>query len=116
MLLLVGDKYPVLVAHEVMHTLKNRRYGKKCWFALKLDMAKAYDRLEWNFVEGVMEKFGFDRQWIHWVMECVRTVSYATTINGERGDFFQPQRGLRQGCPLSPYLFIVCTEGFHYLI
>lgn len=63
-----------------------------------------------------MVKFGFDRQWIQWVMECVRTVSFATVINGEPGDFFLPQRGLRQGCPLSPYLFILCAEGFHYLI
>lgn len=106
----------ILVAHKVMHALKNRRYGKKGWFAVKLDMAKAYDRLEWSFVEAVMVKFGFDRKWIQWVMECVRTVSFAIVINGEPGDFFLPQRGLRQGCPLSPYLFILCVEGFHYLI
>ncbi|KAH7867439.1 hypothetical protein Vadar_033405 [Vaccinium darrowii] len=52
----------ILVAHEVMHTLKNRRYGRKGWFALKLDMAKAYDRLEWGFIEGVLRKFGFNPQ------------------------------------------------------
>ncbi|KAH7840407.1 hypothetical protein Vadar_016441 [Vaccinium darrowii] len=106
----------ILIFHEVMHTLKCRRHGRKGWFALKLDMAKAYDRIEWKYIEAVMRKFGFDETWIKWVMNCVETVSFAIVINGNKGDFFQPQRGIRQGCPLSPYLFILCAEGLHYLI
>ncbi|KAF7147859.1 hypothetical protein RHSIM_Rhsim03G0112800 [Rhododendron simsii] len=106
----------VLIAHELMHSLKNRRYGKKGWVALKLDMAKAYDRIEWSYLEAVLRRFGFDEQWIRWVMACVTSVSFATVINGDKGELFSPSRGIRQGCPLSPYLFILCAEGFHYLI
>lgn len=99
-----------------MHSLKNRRRGRIGWVALKLDMAKAYDRIEWSHLEAVLRKFGFNEQWICWVMACVSTVSFATIINGEKGELFTPSRGIRQGCPLSPYLFIICAEGFHYLI
>ncbi|KAF7151640.1 hypothetical protein RHSIM_Rhsim02G0183800 [Rhododendron simsii] len=106
----------VLIAHELMHSLKNRRYGKKGWVALKLDMAKAYDHIEWPYLEAVLRRFGFDEQWIRWVMACVTSVSFATVINGNKGDLFSPSRGIWQGCPLSPYLFILCAEGFHYLI
>ncbi|KAF7147058.1 hypothetical protein RHSIM_Rhsim03G0095900 [Rhododendron simsii] len=81
-----------------------------------LDMAKALDRIEWTYLEEVLHKYGFDDKWIRWVMACITTVSFATVINGEKGDLFSPSRGIWQGCPLSPYLFIHCAEGFHYLI
>ncbi|XP_058181170.1 uncharacterized protein LOC131299601 [Rhododendron vialii] len=106
----------VLNAHELMHSLKNWYYGKKGWVALKLDMVKAYDRIEWPYSEAVLRRFGFDEQWIRWVMACLTSVSFATVINGNKGDLFSPSRGIRQGCPLSPYLFILCAEDFHYLI
>lgn len=115
----IGDRQisdSILIAHEVMHSLKNRHNGKQGWVALKLYMAKAYDPIEWVYLEAVLRKFGFDEQWICWVMACVTTVSFATVINGEKGELFTPSRGIRQGCPLSPYLFILCAEGFHYLI
>lgn len=85
----------ILIAHELMHSLKNRRYGKTGWVALKLDMAKAFDRIEWAYLEAVLRMFGFDEQWIRWVMACVTTVSFATIINGEKGDFLSLSRGIR---------------------
>jgi hypothetical protein len=79
-------------------------------------MAKAYDRVDWRFLEGVLAKMGFHRQWIQWVMTCVTTISYSVRFNGNMLDSFFPTRGLRQGDPLSPYLFLFVADGFSTLM
>lgn len=89
---------------------------KKGIWAVKLDMSKAYDKVEWSFLEQVIERMGFDKRWVHLVMGCVSTVSHSVIINGNPSIDFCPKRGLRQGDPISPYLFILCTEVFSNLI
>jgi hypothetical protein len=84
--------------------------------AIKLDMSKAYDRLEWNFLEAMMRKLGFEDRWVMLIMTCVRTVTYAILINGQAHGHIVPSRGIRQGDPLSPYLFIICAEALSSLI
>ena len=83
---------------------------------MKLDMSKAYDRVEWIFLVKILEKMGFHEKWIGWIYECVSSISFSILVNGEpRGDIV-PTRGLRQRDPLSPYLFLLCSKGLNGLI
>ncbi len=106
----------VLVAYEALHTMQTRLRGKKGFMAIKLDMSKAYDRVEWGFLEAMMRRMGFADWWIDLIMKCVSSVSYSVLVNGVPQDRFQPTRGIWQGDPLSPYLFLLCAEGLSSLL
>ena len=101
------------MAFETLHYMKHHQHGKSGFTALKLDMSKAYDRVEWAYLEAIMKKMGFDVRWVNLIMECITTVSYSILINGEPSPIIHPSRGLCQGDPLSPYLFLICSEGLH---
>ena len=106
----------VMVAFEALHTMDAWMTGRKGYMALKLDISKAYDQVEWNFLEVIMLKIGFARRWVDKLMMCVRTVSYSILINGQPTGKIVPTWGIRQGDPLSPYFFILCAEGLSNLL
>lgn len=100
----------VLITHEVLYFLKTSKAEKNYTMALKKDMSKAYDRIEWNFISQVLERLGFPAIWVNWIMQCVSTVSYSYLVNDSVYGEVKPYRGIRQGDPLSPFIFILCSE------
>lgn len=105
----------VLIAYECIHYLK-RKKGKSGACAVKLDMAKAYDRVEWEYLEGIMLILGFHGDFVSRIMRCVPSVSFCVRTNGALAERFRPTRGIRQGDPISPYLFLLCSEGLSCLL
>lgn len=99
----------VILGQEVLHTMKTKK-GRRWMFALKLDMEKAYDRMEWGFYFVGSEGLWLWREMVRWIEQCISGVSFLVMINGSPFGFFKPERGLRQGDPLSPFLFILGAE------
>ena len=106
----------VLMAFETLHYMKNHQSGKSGFMALKLDMSKAYDHVEWPYLEMIMRRMGFVDKWVALMMECITSMSYSILINGEPTSMIRPSRGIRQGDSFSPYLFLLCTKGLHSLL
>ncbi|XP_026430967.1 uncharacterized protein LOC113328091 [Papaver somniferum] len=78
---------------------------------IKIDMANAFDRVNWDFFLQVLSQMGFSSHWCNMISKCISTTSMVVLVNGSPGKFFKPSRGLRQGDHLSPYLFLFCMES-----
>nr|KYP52889.1 Retrovirus-related Pol polyprotein LINE-1 [Cajanus cajan] len=100
----------IIIAQEVIHSMRHKK-GKKGWMAIKIDLEKEYDRLSWKFIKETFDDIGFPQRFTELVQYCYSTTSMQVLWNGEALESFKPSRGIRQGDPLSPYIF----ELFHLI-
>ena len=104
-----------ILAHELFQTVNSKR-GRKGLMAIKIDIEKAFDRMEWNFILAILSKLGFHSTWINWIRIYITSPSFSILINSSPFSHFTPERGLRQGGPLSLFLFIFGSEVISRLL
>jgi hypothetical protein len=98
----------VILVHEVIHSLKSTRTPS---MLIKLDLSKSFDRISWQYMCSLLEAFGFDTAWIAWIMQLTSSTFFSILVNGVPSQPFSPTRGIHQGDPLSPFLFVIMAKG-----
>lgn len=101
----------ILIAHELFDMLRKMEKRKKFYGALKIDISKAYDRVDWKFLKAILVAMNFSSRWVRWILECVTTIQYTILVNGRITQSFKPNRGLRQGIRMPLSIATLLTEG-----
>ena len=102
-----------LIANEVV---ENAKRSQKSCLVFKVDYEKAYDLVSWNFLVYMLRRLDFCAKWIQWIVGCLKSTSISVLVNGSPSTEFSPQRGLRQGDPLAPFLFNIVGEALNELV
>ena len=104
---------PISITKEILHSVKTKN---KCALILKMDLSKAFDRVNWSYLRLILLQIGVPLMGVNWIMGCLTSANFALLVNGTPSSFFTASRGIRQGCPLSPLMFILVIEGLSLLI
>ncbi|KAL0287140.1 UNVERIFIED_CONTAM: hypothetical protein Sradi_7131400 [Sesamum radiatum] len=104
----------VLLAQELLAGYNQAKLPQRC--TIKVDIQKAYDSVEWDFLLEGLKVFNFPPKFIIWVEQCISTATFSVSLNGALYGFFQSSRGIRQGDPISPYLFVLVMELWRSLL
>jgi len=98
----------LLLATELVKDYHKDSVSERC--AIKIDISKAFDSVQWSFLRNVLLTLDFPQEFVHWIMLCVTTASFSVQVNRELAGYFNSLRGLRQGCSLTPYLFVIVMD------
>ena len=103
----------MVIAIEAIHSMATSR--ERSMF-VKLDMAKAYNRAKWSFLRNILLTFSFSSEWVSLTMSCVTSTPFSILLNSQPSQLFDASRGLHQGDPLYPYIFIIMDKGMGRLV
>ncbi|KAH1073281.1 hypothetical protein J1N35_025609 [Gossypium stocksii] len=105
----------IIIAQEIIHSMRSKKAGRN-WMAIKLDLEKTYDRISWDFIDMTLAAAGIPDFLRKVIMSAISSSTMQILWNGVLSKSFKPIRGIRQGCPLSPYLFVLCMEWLGHII